>query len=57
MATMIDPCSDQCAVGPDGRLLDASEIEFRYDVDDPTPLPRVEHSQGSTPTAKEREFF
>ncbi|KAI0038376.1 hypothetical protein FA95DRAFT_1613436, partial [Auriscalpium vulgare] len=33
------PPSDQCAVGPDGRLLDASEITFYNDPDDENPLP------------------
>ena len=30
--------SDQCAVGPDGNLLDASEITWQHDPDDPTPV-------------------
>jgi hypothetical protein len=30
--------SDQCALGPDGNLLDASEIVWQHDPDDPTPL-------------------
>jgi hypothetical protein len=33
--------NDQCAVGPDGRLLDASQIQFFNDPDDSTPLPPV----------------
>jgi hypothetical protein len=31
--------TDQCAVGPDGQLLDASQIQFFNDGDDDTPLP------------------
>jgi hypothetical protein len=27
--------SDQCALGPDGKLLDASEIVWVHDPDDP----------------------
>ncbi|KIL54477.1 hypothetical protein M378DRAFT_92476 [Amanita muscaria Koide BX008] len=34
--------ADQCALGPDGRLLDASKIEFFFDPDDDVPLPSVE---------------
>ena len=34
---MADP--DQCALAPDGGLLDASAITFYNDVDDDTPLP------------------
>ncbi|KAM6489570.1 hypothetical protein JOM56_014989, partial [Amanita muscaria] len=30
--------SDQCALGPDGKLLDASEIAWVHDPDDPTPI-------------------
>ncbi|KAF5324671.1 hypothetical protein D9611_004416 [Ephemerocybe angulata] len=37
----INHLPDQCARGLDGKLLDASEIEFRFDPDDETPLPRV----------------
>ncbi|KAF8434361.1 hypothetical protein L210DRAFT_3649208 [Boletus edulis BED1] len=32
---------DQCAVGPDVQLLDASKIKFFHDVDDEIPLPPV----------------
>ncbi|RXW19302.1 hypothetical protein EST38_g6551 [Candolleomyces aberdarensis] len=32
---------DQCTLGPDGRLLPASQITFYNDPDDPTPLPPV----------------
>ncbi|CAA7257320.1 unnamed protein product [Cyclocybe aegerita] len=31
--------ADQCAVGPDGQLLDASKITFYHDVNDKEPLP------------------
>lgn len=30
--------SDQCAVGPDGQLLPASQIQWFHDPDDPMPL-------------------
>ncbi|KAJ2928008.1 hypothetical protein H1R20_g9078, partial [Candolleomyces eurysporus] len=33
--------NDQCALGPDGRLLPASQIIFYNDPDDPTTLPPV----------------
>ena len=29
---------DQCAIGLDGELLDAKDIEWRHDPDDPAPL-------------------
>ena len=29
---------DQRAIGPDGKLLDAKDIEWRHDPDDLTPL-------------------
>lgn len=29
---------DQCAIGPDGKLLDAKDIEWRHDPDDLAPL-------------------
>ena len=32
---------DQCAIGPLGNLLDASEIEWHHDPDDQVPLPRT----------------
>ncbi|KAF7364524.1 HAT family dimerization domain-containing protein [Mycena venus] len=41
---------DQCAVGPNGELLDASEIQFYNDVDDNVPLPPVS-DEISTPAA------
>ena len=31
--------SDQCALGPDGKLLDASDIIWLNDPDDLTPIP------------------
>ncbi|KAF8200467.1 hypothetical protein K438DRAFT_1758694 [Mycena galopus ATCC 62051] len=31
--------SDQCAIGPDGKLLEATEITFYNDPDDANPLP------------------
>lgn len=40
------PSADQCAVGPDGKLLDAKDITFYNDPDDNDPLPR----SGSTST-------
>jgi len=30
--------SDNCAVGPDGKLLDKSEIDWVHDPDDDTPI-------------------
>ena len=30
--------SDQCALGPDGKLLDATEIVWVNDPDDPIPI-------------------
>ncbi|KAJ7873014.1 hypothetical protein B0H13DRAFT_1895123 [Mycena leptocephala] len=35
---------DQCALGPDGKLLPASEIAFYNDPDDEHPLPPVKPS-------------
>ncbi|KAK6981295.1 hypothetical protein R3P38DRAFT_3376237 [Favolaschia claudopus] len=40
--------TDQCAVGPDGQLLDASKIVFYNDPDDANPLPPV-YSQELAP--------
>jgi hypothetical protein len=37
----LESIGEQCAVGPDGRLKEPWEIEFRHDPDDPHPLPRV----------------
>jgi hypothetical protein len=31
--------TDQCALGPDGQLLDAAQIHFFHDRDDVVPLP------------------
>jgi hypothetical protein len=36
---MSDP--DQCAVGPDGKLLDADKMTWLNNPDDETPLPPV----------------
>ena len=33
--------SDNCAVGPDGKLLDKSEITWVHDPDDDKPMPPV----------------
>jgi len=33
--------ADQCALGPDGMLLDASQITFFHDPDNRVPLPPV----------------
>jgi hypothetical protein len=32
--------SDQCTIGPDGKLKDAKDIDFYNDPDDKEPLPR-----------------
>jgi hypothetical protein len=48
--------SDQCAVGPDGNLLDASEIAWQHDPDDPTPL-MAPSSSPKTPTLQWHPFF
>ncbi|KAF7372131.1 hypothetical protein MVEN_00072000 [Mycena venus] len=45
----------QCAVGPDGQLLPASEIIFYNDPDDDHPLPPVKTS--STKATNITEFF
>ena len=36
---------DQCAVGPDGQLLDASQVQFFHDIDDKIPLPPIPSMQ------------
>ena len=36
---------DQCAVGPDGQLSDASQIQSFHDVDDEIPFPPVPSTQ------------
>ncbi|KAG0695024.1 hypothetical protein DFH29DRAFT_787911, partial [Suillus ampliporus] len=43
--------SDQCAVGPDGRLKDASEIVWHNDPDDEQPIsaPRPAMEKPATP--------
>lgn len=33
--------NDQCALAPDGSLLDESLIQFIYDPDDPRPMPTL----------------
>jgi hypothetical protein len=33
--------ADQCALGTDGKLLNASQITFFHDPDDNTPLPPI----------------
>lgn len=42
-STMIE----QCAVGANGQLLDASDIVFFNDPDDTTPLPPVPSTEDS----------
>ncbi len=39
--------SDQCALGPDGGLLDASEIHWVHDPDDPMPIAPAVMAAGS----------
>src|SRR5438046_2422363 len=41
--------ASDCAHGPDGQLLDASQIQFFFDVDDDNPLPAVPLSGTNTP--------
>ena len=57
---------DQCAIGPLGNLLDASEIEWHNDPDDPEPLPRTASTsagitadavQESEPVAREGKHY
>lgn len=40
--------NDQCALGPQGNLLEASEINWHYDPDNPEPLPRTAPSTATT---------
>ncbi|KAK7025717.1 HAT family dimerization domain-containing protein [Favolaschia claudopus] len=40
--------TDQCAIGADGQLLDASKITFYNDPDDPNPLPAVKLNSTAT---------
>ncbi|KAJ7937500.1 hypothetical protein B0H13DRAFT_1852467 [Mycena leptocephala] len=47
---------DQCAVGPDGNLLDAADIAFYNDPDDANPVPNVSRST-STPAAGKFRFI
>jgi hypothetical protein len=42
--------SDQCAVGPDGKLRDAEDIVFYNDVDDLIPI-GAPSSSASAPTS------
>lgn len=44
--------SDQCALGPDGKLLHESEIVFYHDRDDDIPISGI--STGSTPSQRPR---
>ncbi|KAF8805039.1 hypothetical protein BYT27DRAFT_7213457 [Phlegmacium glaucopus] len=41
--------SDQCALGPDGTMLEPSEIIWFNDPDDPTPIPPIQQA-GTFPT-------
>jgi len=45
--------ADQCALGPDGMLLDASQITFYHDPDDRVPLPLVSASGIAHPNETE----
>jgi hypothetical protein len=38
--------TDQCALGPDGKLLDASKIAWYGDPDDPQPIQPTPVVQG-----------
>jgi hypothetical protein len=40
---------DQCALAPDGTLLDAADITFYHDPDDATPIPQANSTTSSTP--------
>lgn len=44
---------DQCALGPDGRLLDVSEIVWHHDPDDAIPIQVPSTSMGSTGAVQE----
>jgi hypothetical protein len=39
--------TDQCALGPDGKLLDASKIPWYDDPDDPQPIQPTPVVQGN----------
>jgi hypothetical protein len=41
--------TSQCAVGPDGTLLDASKIQWFHDADDEHPFPPVSSSVSVPP--------
>lgn len=43
--------SDQCALGSDGKLLDASEIAWVYDPDDPTLIEPIQQADGIFPSS------
>jgi hypothetical protein len=45
--------ADQCALGPNGMLLDASQITFYHDPDDRVPLPPVSASGIAPPNEME----
>ena len=40
---------DQPALGPDGKLLDASQIVWFHNPDDPNPMKPITISQGEVP--------
>lgn len=42
------PTSDQCALGPDGKLLDASEIVWVNDPSDPMPIASIQQARVDT---------
>ena len=42
------PTSDQCALGPDGKLLDASEIVWVNDPSDPMPIAPIQQARVDT---------
>jgi hypothetical protein len=45
---MSSPPPEQCAIGPDGELLDASDIIFYGDPGDKNPLPPVPRADASS---------
>jgi hypothetical protein len=47
--THLTMTTSQCAVGPDGELLDASKIDWYHDPDDDCPLPSVSSAVPVTP--------
>lgn len=48
---------DQCAIGPDGKLLDAKDIEWRHDPDDPAPLSKIAQPKVPNPTIHEGKYL